>query len=151
MNAVALAILMVVTIATGARADGPDAPPPYIAHVEIPADRPEAVAAFYAELFGWTFDIYPDETGKPGYWLAPAGNREAAVTAGVAARTAATSAPVFTVYVPDIDVSLRQLASLGGSISVAKFAVPGNGWLAYVTDPDGNPFAIYEVDPKAAD
>jgi predicted enzyme related to lactoylglutathione lyase len=38
----------------------------------------------------------------------------------------------------------------GGAVAVPKMAIPGVGWLAYCTDPEGNIFGLMQDDPNAA-
>jgi len=50
----------------------------------------------------------------------------------------------------DLDVAGDKVVASGGSITNAKHAVPGVGWLAYATDTEGNPFGMLQVDESAA-
>jgi predicted enzyme related to lactoylglutathione lyase len=61
----------------------------------------------------------------------------------------AVSAFVCTVDVPDLDVSLETAARLGATLAVPKMPIPGVGWLAYVTDPEGNIVGMMQADPAA--
>jgi predicted enzyme related to lactoylglutathione lyase len=61
----------------------------------------------------------------------------------------AVNAFVCTVDVPNVDATLAQLESAGGTMALPKMAVPGVGWLAYVKDPDGNICGILQADPGA--
>jgi hypothetical protein len=52
--------------------------------------------------------------------------------------------------VADLDVAVHKVVASGGSITNAKHAVPGVGWLAYATDTEGNPFGMMQADESAA-
>jgi predicted enzyme related to lactoylglutathione lyase len=56
---------------------------------------------------------------------------------------------VCTVSVDDVDAYLAEALAAGGSQAVAKMAVPGVGWLAYVKDTEGNIFGLMQSDSSA--
>ena len=51
---------------------------------------------------------------------------------------------------PSCDEYLRKVESAGGKTAVPKMAIPGMGWLAYCTDPEGNTFGIMQADEGAS-
>jgi predicted enzyme related to lactoylglutathione lyase len=57
---------------------------------------------------------------------------------------------VCTLDVPEADAAVEAVVKAGGSVAVAKVAVPGVGWLAYVKDPDGNLLGVMQTDSAAA-
>ena len=54
-----------------------------------------------------------------------------------------------TIDVASCDEFARKVETAGGKVAVPKMAIPGVGWLAYCTDPEGNTFGIMQSDPKA--
>ena len=56
---------------------------------------------------------------------------------------------VCSIQVENFDATQDKILKLGGTISLAKFAVPGRCWLGYFIDPDNNVFGIFEMDEKA--
>jgi predicted enzyme related to lactoylglutathione lyase len=52
--------------------------------------------------------------------------------------------------VTNIDATMTQIESAGGTIVVPKMAVPTMGWVAYFKDPDGNIHGVWQIDPNAA-
>lgn len=57
--------------------------------------------------------------------------------------------PVNTIDVPSCDEYLGKIEAAGGKNVMPKMAVPGIGWLAYCTDPEGNTFGILQADEGA--
>jgi predicted enzyme related to lactoylglutathione lyase len=55
-----------------------------------------------------------------------------------------------TIDVPSCDEYLRRIDAAGGKTIVPKMPIPGVGWLAYCTDPEGNGFGIMQADESAA-
>jgi predicted enzyme related to lactoylglutathione lyase len=51
--------------------------------------------------------------------------------------------------VSSIDETLRKVESSGGKVTEPKMAVPGIGWSAFVTDPEGNIQGVFQEDTAA--
>ena len=123
-------------------------------HFEIHATDPDRVQSFYRTLFGWQFQAW---AGPMDYWVITTGPAtEPGINGGLLRRRGsppadgqAVNAFVCTVDVPNVDATLAQLESAGGTMALPKMAVPGVGWLAYVKDPDGNICGIIQADPGA--
>ena len=121
-------------------------------HFEIHASDPDAVSAFYAAVFGWTFHKWD---GPSEYWIVDTGKGKGIHGGmlrrkGAASEGAPVNAFVCTVGVPSADEYVRRVTANGGTIAAPKTAVKGMGWLAYCKDPDGNIFGMMEEDEKAA-
>ena len=116
-------------------------------HFEIPADNPDRLVGFYSSVFGWTFTKWE---GPTPYWLITTGpNEEPGINGGMLPRQHPGQPCVNTVGVANLDETIASLGQHGGTIAVPKMAVPGIGWLAYATDPDGNMFGMMQMDPAA--
>ena len=48
-----------------------------------------------------------------------------------------------------IEDSVERAVSLGAKVTKGKTAVPGMGWFAMFTDPEGNNFAVFKADAAA--
>jgi predicted enzyme related to lactoylglutathione lyase len=121
-------------------------------HFEIHASDPERVLAFYRDLFGWTFKRW----GEQPYWLATTGDG-AGIDGAVVERRGSPPAAgqpvnafVVTVGVDDVEAAATLAEEAGGTVVVPRQPVPGVGWLAYVTDPDGNLLGLMQDDPQAS-
>jgi uncharacterized protein len=56
---------------------------------------------------------------------------------------------VNTVAVENVDATVRTAEQNGGKLCFPKMAVPGVGWLAYFTDPEGNTHGAMQYDANA--
>lgn len=117
-----------------------------IVHFEIPADDPARAMAFYGKAFGWTFDKWE---GPMDYWMIKTGEGPG-IDGGLMKREAPGQPPTNVVAVPSVDDSTKAIVAAGGAVMAPKMAVPGIGWTAYFTDPEGNAFGIMQFDASAA-
>ena len=122
-----------------------------VVHFEIHAQDPLRAQAFYSTLFAWGFSRW----GEEDYWLVEAKPGES--IGGLILRKGeppkagqAVNSFVSTVSVDDLDASLEMALKAGGDISVPRMPVPSVGWLAYVTDTEGNIFGMLQFDEAAA-
>jgi predicted enzyme related to lactoylglutathione lyase len=116
-------------------------------HFEIPADDPARAAAFYGDVFGWQFTKWD---GPMEYWLIGTGEGSPGIDGGMMKRRGPAESVVNTIDVPSVDDYTSKVESKGGTVVVPKMAVPGIGYMAYCTDPEGNMFGIMQSDPGAA-
>ena len=116
-------------------------------HFEIPADNPDRAIGFYRSVFGWKFDKWD---GPLTYWMVRTGADSHGIDGGLHARVHPGQGPVNTIDVPSCDDFVRRVEQAGGKIVAPKMAIPGIGWLAYCSDPEGNTFGILQGDEKAA-
>lgn len=117
-----------------------------VTHFEIPSDNPEKLLDFYSKAFGWTFQKF----GEFEYWLAVTGpDDKPGINGGIMKKKDPKQPCVNSVNVPDIDAAITAITANGGTIVVPKNAIPGVGWLAYFTDPDGHIMGVMQDDPSA--
>ena len=122
-------------------------------HFEIHAQNPTRVAAFYAAVLGWQFLKWD---GPEPYWVVNTGDGDG-INGGLMLRKGdppadgqPVNAFVLTIQVDSVDKVLEAAVRHGGTIAVAKRAVPGVGWIGYAKDPDGNIFGLHQPDEAAA-
>jgi predicted enzyme related to lactoylglutathione lyase len=118
-----------------------------LVHFDIPSDDPERAKKFYADLFGWTFELVPafqynlfttkNPDGSPG------------VRGGLGKRMAPDQRMQNYFGVPSLDAAMAQVKNLGGKVVSPKRAVPGMGYLANCMDTEGNSFGLWQEDPGA--
>lgn len=113
-----------------------------VVHFEIPANQPEALTKFYAELFGWTFQKAP----VPGmeYWLCNTGSEGPGINGAIMKRQSPQQPWTDYVEVANIDATLANATKLGAKVAMAKQPVPGVGAVAAILDPQGNLFGLFE-------
>jgi hypothetical protein len=111
-----------------------------ICHVEWNVTDFERTTDFYGKLFGWTFQPFGED-----YLLfkGPEGSIGGGFT-----RVAAASpgrSPVVYVEVDEVDSYLERTGQLGGGVITGKYEIPGVGWIAVLSDPDGNAVGLYSA------
>ena len=112
-------------------------------HFEIHASDVAAAQAFYAGLFGWTFDPMPGGE-ELDYHLAT-GDSLDGMTAGLMRRMGAAPPPgspirggTMTFEVADCAASYAWALAHGGAAALPPMDYPGIGRCAYVEDGQGN-------------
>jgi predicted enzyme related to lactoylglutathione lyase len=127
-----------------------------IVHFEIPADDPERATKFYRELFGWEIQKWASE-GGPEYWMVstvPTDGKgmptRPGVNGGLIRRQHPGHPPVNYIGVESVDEYAKKAKRLGAQEIVPKTPVKGMGWFVWLKDTEGNVFAIWQTDEKAA-
>lgn len=119
---------------------------PKIVHFEIPADDPDRASDFYREVLGWDIMRF----GEEPYWMIAAGaTTEPGANGALVMRDELHACPVVIAGVADIDDILARAESHGGKVAQGRLRVPGIGWSAYVTDPEGNTIGLFQQDERA--
>jgi predicted enzyme related to lactoylglutathione lyase len=113
---------------------------------EIPADDLGRAKSFYGKLFGWKIGPLP---GMADYLHLDTGGPDASPDGGLMKRL--HPAHTITTYfsVPSVTRHMAKVVKLGGNICKPKTAVPGMGYFAICQDTENNPFALWEMNPKA--
>ncbi|WP_382309616.1 VOC family protein [Herbiconiux sp. UC225_62] len=140
-----------------------NAQPNPVVHFEIIGADAPALRAFYAAVFGWTFDtsspVAPEisDAGQYGFIdapvAAPAGSgdddggeagddtdtpRPVGIPGGVGGGPGLSPHAIFYVGVPDVEAALREVERLGGTRVLGPVANPnGRLLIGHFTDPEG--------------
>ncbi len=110
-------------------------------HFELPVEDPDRAAAFYQKVFAWEIQKWE---GAP-YWLVTSGpDSEPGINGALGQKSDDFSVPVFVIEVPDIEAALASVTEAGAVIVVEKNPIPGVGYSAYFTDPEGNRIGLFE-------
>jgi predicted enzyme related to lactoylglutathione lyase len=119
-----------------------------IVHFEIPANDLEKLKKFYSLLFGWKIEQMPGQVEYYGIYTVPVDEKGMPLRPGVNGGMMKKQNPehkaVNYIQVESVDEYMKKIESLGGRIVVPKMEVPGIGWWALATDPEGNQFAILQ-------
>ncbi|NEQ52546.1 MAG: VOC family protein [Leptolyngbya sp. SIO3F4] len=102
--------------------------------VDLMTSEQEEAKQFYSELFGWTFQDMPMDTGGT-YSMAFKGDRSVAAISAIPPNM--TMPPCWQTYitVKDLEATVKSWQENGGSIEVAPFDVMDAGRMAVVKDP----------------
>jgi predicted enzyme related to lactoylglutathione lyase len=128
----------------------------HVSHFEIYADDPNALVHFYGTLFEWQFE---PPMGPDGYRIVrtvdtdPTTGRPrevGGINGGILKRAEKNGPRVINyITVQSLDLSIDKAQSLGAKLEKKRTAVPSMGWYAILTDPQGNPFALWQSDSNA--
>jgi predicted enzyme related to lactoylglutathione lyase len=114
-----------------------------IVHIEIPADDTAAGREFWGSLFGWQFQSFP---GPAEYHMTRISDQQGAALTNMEPGKRGMRAYF---DVDDINAGAARVNELGGHADQAM-PVPGMGWFATCTDPQGNEFGLWQNDPSAS-
>jgi uncharacterized protein len=115
--------------------------------VDVQTTDQAAAKAFYAGLFGWTYDDQPMPEGQV-YSMALLGGHPVAAIAPQSAELAAAGAPpMWNTYiaVDSVDETAGKVEAAGGKVGMAPFDVMDAGRMAFVIDPAGAPVALWQA------
>ncbi len=118
-----------------------------IVHFEIAADNVEKLSAFYSGVFDWKFDKTP---GPMDYWMINMGEGEGGPGGGMMPKMQQGGGITDYFGVESVDDFSKKVLSLGGKVLMEKQPVPQMGWFAVCQDPEGNVFALWQMDTSAA-
>ncbi len=120
-------------------------------YFEIQADDCGRAQKFYGEVFGWRFTPFPSDveyfridTNEPG-----------AMQGGLLKRphawqpNPAVNGFVVSLMVTSLDAMIEKSVAAGAMVMMAKFAVKGIGWTAYLIDTEKNIFGLFQEDATA--
>ena len=113
---------------------------------EIPADNPERAKKFYGKLFNWKINKFP---GMTDYWHIDTGGGDQTPDGGMMVRKHPQQPITNYVLVPSVEKSAAQVEKLGGTICMAKTAVPEMGYFVVCQDTENNMFALWEKNSDA--
>ena len=118
-----------------------------IVHFELAADDAEKLADFYRGVFDWKIEKAP---GDMEYWMINTGEGEGGPNGGMMKKMMPSQGILDYFAVESVDEFSKKVTSRDGQVLMEKQAVPTMGWFAVCQDPEGNAFALWEVDASAA-
>jgi uncharacterized protein len=121
---------------------------PNVVFFEIGADDPETAAIFYSRVFGW--EIQQQDDGAQYWYLTTNDEDNPGIQGGLSHRFNELASTVNTIEVSSVDQTARIVTEEGGRVLAPKIAIPGEGYIQYCEDLEGNVFGIMEFDEHAA-
>src|ERR1700680_393838 len=115
--------------------------------VDLQTTDVDAAKAFYAGIFGWTFDDQPMPEGG-AYSLAMVdGESVAAIAPQSPALVEHKVPPMWNTYiaVDDVDTTAAKVAGAGGQMLMEPFDVTDAGRMAFVADPTGAAVGLWQA------
>ena len=119
-----------------------------VSHFEISSDNPERTIKFYQGVFGWEVNQWGDQE----YWMLSTGTEADGINGAIMLRPdyAGNTSVINTIMVDDLDATIANIETHGGSVVVPKMAIPEMGYLIYFRDSEGNVLGVMQVDSTAA-
>ncbi len=113
---------------------------------ELMTPDPQQVAPFYEAVFGWTTQTAPMPNGDYTVFFVEGGSTDG--IAGAMAPPMPGMPPLWGIYfnVADATACVARAQELGGTVVVEPTEIPGTGWFATITDPQGATFSIMQAD-----
>jgi predicted enzyme related to lactoylglutathione lyase len=110
-----------------------------ISHIEFPADDPARAKAFYAAVAGWEFG---EMDGFPEYFMF----RTSEGHGGAIGKRNVSTGRILRIYieVDSIEDALEASTRHGGTTTEPRTEIPGMGWFAVVTDPEGSEVGLFQ-------
>jgi len=108
-----------------------------INYLEFPAKDIEKTKAFFTRAFGWAFVDY-----GPDYCSFTNEGTDGGFYKSELAVSTATGAPLVVLYSSDLEGSVDEVVSAGGTIARPIFSFPG-GRRFHFADPNGNEYAVW--------
>jgi len=114
-----------------------------LCHWELMVSDVKKAQQFYGKVFDWKFD----DSSTPGYTLIQTGSEP---TGGMMAKPSEAPACGLGSYflVNSIEQTLSKASQAKAAVVCPKTEIPGIGWFAVFTDPDGIPVGIFEASEK---
>ena len=113
-----------------------------ICHFEIPAGDLQGASKFYGDLFGWT--IAPAADDNPDYLFISTCDKADTLAGGLHKPAAEGQGVTVYVKVESIDAVCEKVTELGGAEVTAKTVITGFGWVAPISDPEGNVIGLFQ-------
>jgi len=112
--------------------------------VDIALPDPDAGAAFYGGLFGWTFDDVTPAGSPQRYAIA---NRPGGAVGGLGGPSTDGARPAWQTYVrvADADETAARVSAAGGRVLYAPNDVGPAGRMATFADPGGARFSVWQA------
>jgi uncharacterized protein len=115
-----------------------------IVHFEIIGGDPDRLRRYYAELFGWEYEVGDtvsaavSEPGQYGFVNAHTLDGAAGANGGVGGGSGHEPRVLFYVGVDDVEAALARAEALGGRRELGPDGVPGTLVVGRFSDPEGN-------------
>ena len=127
-----------------------------VIHFEIHADDVKRACDFYRAVFAWAYEDWSEFAGMPYFGVTTGEDDQPGINGAIMARMGPGPQPggpvggaVLTVGCEDFDGTAEKVLQAGGTVALAKHALPGMAWQGYFLDTEGNVFGVHQPDVDA--
>ena len=112
---------------------------------ELMTNDVDKAKEFYADLFGWTYEEMPMDSGFT-YTMAKLGDKMVGGLMPLPPGAPEGMPPIWGSYVAvdDVDESSKLVEKLGGTVLLPPQDIPGVGRFSVVQDPQGAWFSLFK-------
>lgn len=128
-----------------------------VVHFEIHAADPGRAVAFYQQVFDWKVEDWSEYAGTAYFGVVTGEDGAMGINGAIMQRVGENpevggpvAGAVLTVGVADFDAVAEAILASGGTVALAKHALPGMAWQGYFLDTENNVFGVHQPDPEAA-
>ncbi|PYE18097.1 hypothetical protein DFR67_105242 [Williamsia limnetica] len=106
--------------------------------IDLSSTEPDRAATFYGDLFGWDRTEPDEQMGGYSQFT-----HQDKLVAGLGPKQSPDVPDFWCTYfqTPDIEATVKQVSTSGGSVFVPPMEIPGQGTMAIVMDPGSDPGA----------
>jgi len=119
-----------------------------VVHFEIPASNLQRAKKFYKGIFGWKTQDIPEMKYVMVHTVAVGKDRmpkeKGAINGGMMKKNNIVKAPVVTIHVKNINLSLGKIKKMGGKVMMEKTSIGEMGSIAYFKDSEQNVIGLFE-------
>ncbi len=122
-----------------------------VVHFEIPTSDMKKAKEFYETVFDWKVEMMGDKYGMANTTASDKeGNPTEAggINGGFYKRESKNDRPTFVVQTDSIDETIKKLEKAGGKVTTPKHDIGEWGFMADITDPEGNELGLWEQPKK---
>lgn len=104
--------------------------------IDLSSTEPDRAATFYGDLFGWDRTEPDEQMGGYSQFT-----HQDKLVAGLGPKQSPDVPDFWCTYfqTPDIEATVKQVSTSGGSVFVPPMEIPGQGTMAIVMDPGSDP------------
>jgi predicted enzyme related to lactoylglutathione lyase len=125
-------------------------------YFELQADDLERAMKFYSEVFGWTYERYPQFIDNPYFCIITGEESKPGINGGIQGRTSnrpglgmGTNGATISMDVEDYELYELKILKAGGQVALPKIALIVSAQQGYYLDTEGNVFGIHQLDESA--
>lgn len=118
-----------------------------VIHFDLLVEDVSRASVFYEAAFGWRIQKWE---GPMEYWFITTGeDTSPGIDGGMSVGDPNLTSVNLTLGVDDLDEVLALVRKHGGSVVRDPSPIQGTGYLATVSDTEGNQFGLMQFDPSA--